>query len=93
MKEGKFITIDGVEGAGKSTQIDFICSYLQEKGIEVVRTRELTSSNNFYAFFLKIRANKVNLRAFSRTFYAIYSDKLAFFHNGNFKMIYAKNST
>jgi len=40
MKQGKFITIDGVEGAGKSTQIDFICSYLQEKGVEVVRTRE-----------------------------------------------------
>ncbi len=40
MTQGKFITIDGVEGAGKSTQIDFICSYLQEKGIEVIRTRE-----------------------------------------------------
>ena len=40
MRHGKFITIDGVEGAGKSTQIDLICSYLHEKGIEVVRTRE-----------------------------------------------------
>ena len=40
MKKGKFITIDGVEGAGKSTQIDLICSYLHQKGIEVVRTRE-----------------------------------------------------
>ena len=40
MNKGKFITIDGVEGAGKSTQIDFICSYLHRKGIEVVRTRE-----------------------------------------------------
>jgi dTMP kinase len=40
MKQGKFITIDGVEGSGKSTQIKFICSYLQEKGVEVVRTRE-----------------------------------------------------
>ena len=40
MSKGKFITIDGVEGAGKSTQIDLICSYLQRKGIEVVRTRE-----------------------------------------------------
>jgi dTMP kinase len=40
MNKGKFITVDGVEGAGKSTQIDLICSYLQRKGIEVVRTRE-----------------------------------------------------
>ena len=40
MKQGKFITIDGVEGAGKSTQIEFICSYLAKKGVEVVRTRE-----------------------------------------------------
>ncbi len=40
MTKGKFITIDGVEGAGKSTQIDLICSYLHQKGIEVVRTRE-----------------------------------------------------
>lgn len=40
MSKGKFITIDGVEGSGKSTQIDLICSYLQRKGIDVVRTRE-----------------------------------------------------
>ena len=40
MNKGRFITIDGVEGAGKSTQIDLICSYLHRKGIEVVRTRE-----------------------------------------------------
>jgi dTMP kinase len=40
MNKGRFITIDGVEGAGKSTQIDLICSYLQRKSIEVVRTRE-----------------------------------------------------
>ncbi|WP_190600603.1 dTMP kinase [Candidatus Vesicomyidisocius sp. SY067_SCS001] len=40
MQRGKFITIDGVEGAGKSTQIDFICSYLAKKNINVVLTRE-----------------------------------------------------
>jgi dTMP kinase len=40
MRKGKFITIDGVEGAGKSTQIDFICQYLTDKDINIVLTRE-----------------------------------------------------
>jgi dTMP kinase len=40
MRKGKFITIDGVEGAGKSTQIDFICRYLTDKDINIVLTRE-----------------------------------------------------
>jgi len=40
MERGKFITIDGVEGAGKSTQIEFICKYIKAKGVNVVLTRE-----------------------------------------------------
>lgn len=40
MKKGKFLSIDGVDGAGKSTQIDFICDYLQQKNIKIIRTRE-----------------------------------------------------
>lgn len=37
---GRFITFEGIDGAGKSTQIDAVAQYLQHKGIAVVRTRE-----------------------------------------------------
>jgi dTMP kinase len=37
---GKFITIEGIEGVGKSTNIDFLCPIIEERGITVVRTRE-----------------------------------------------------
>jgi len=40
MATGKFITIEGGEGAGKSTNIPFIESYLRDRGIELVFTRE-----------------------------------------------------
>lgn len=40
MMRGRFITIEGIDGAGKSTQIDVIEQTLVSRGIEVVRTRE-----------------------------------------------------
>jgi dTMP kinase len=40
MREGVFISIEGGEGAGKSTQISALAAYLRERGIDVVLTRE-----------------------------------------------------
>lgn len=37
---GRFITLEGSEGSGKSTNLAFIHQYLQQSGIEVVLTRE-----------------------------------------------------
>ncbi len=37
---GKFITLEGTEGAGKSTALRFVADYLQQKGKKVHVTRE-----------------------------------------------------
>lgn len=37
---GRFITFEGIDGAGKSTQIDVIETTLKARGFEVIRTRE-----------------------------------------------------
>lgn len=37
---GKFITLEGMDGAGKSTHIPNIITWLKERGLDVVSTRE-----------------------------------------------------
>jgi dTMP kinase len=37
---GRFISLEGIEGVGKSTQVDALCGHLRSRGIEVVATRE-----------------------------------------------------
>ncbi len=39
-QKGKFITFEGGEGAGKTTQIQLLKDHLQSKGIDVITTRE-----------------------------------------------------
>ena len=40
MNLGKFIVIEGMEGAGKSSAISVITEFLQKQNIEFVQTRE-----------------------------------------------------
>jgi dTMP kinase len=40
MDRGKFITVEGIEGVGKSTNIEFLSALIERKGFSVVRTRE-----------------------------------------------------
>lgn len=40
MQYGKFITFEGIDGAGKSTHLAWLERFLQEKGLEVLVTRE-----------------------------------------------------
>ena len=40
MLRGKFLSIEGTEGVGKSTNLVFVQNWLQARGIEVVVTRE-----------------------------------------------------
>ena len=40
MTDPKFITFEGIDGAGKATHIAFVSKYLQDRGIDLVSSRE-----------------------------------------------------
>lgn len=40
MQRGKFITLEGLDGAGKSTHLAWLENFLEDKGIDVITTRE-----------------------------------------------------
>ncbi|MFQ5982508.1 MAG: dTMP kinase [Woeseiaceae bacterium] len=40
MARGRFITVEGIEGVGKSTNIEFLAGLIEQKGLTVLCTRE-----------------------------------------------------
>ncbi len=40
LNQGRFITLEGIDGAGKSTQLAALVAFLQQRGVDLVQTRE-----------------------------------------------------
>ena len=40
MKKGLFITFEGIEGCGKTTQMNLLADHLKKEGVSVLKTRE-----------------------------------------------------
>lgn len=40
LKKGLFITFEGIDGCGKTTQLNLLADFLKEKGFDVIVTRE-----------------------------------------------------
>lgn len=79
MTRGRFITLEGGEGAGKSTQLRALAIALRARGLEVVETREPGGSEGAEAIrslLLTGAADRWNPRAEALLFAAARSDHI-----------------
>ena len=58
MKRGKFIALEGGEGAGKSTQARLLADALRQRGFDVVATREPGGTPGAEAIRAQLLANE-----------------------------------
>ena len=79
MTRGRFITLEGGEGAGKSTQLRSLATDLRARGVQVVETREPGGSDGAEAIrslLLTGEADRWNPRAEALLFAAARSDHI-----------------
>ncbi|NML11246.1 dTMP kinase [Sphingobium sp. AR-3-1] len=79
MNQGKFITLEGGEGAGKSTQLHALAAALRARGLEVVETREPGGSEGaeaIRALLLTGGADRWSARAEALLFAAARADHI-----------------
>ncbi len=79
-RRGQFITLEGGEGAGKSTQLALLSRALRARGLEVVETREPGGTDGAEAIrtlLLSGEADRWNPRAEALLFAAARSDHVA----------------
>jgi dTMP kinase len=63
---GKFITFEGLDGVGKSTQLENLAGYLRGRGLDVITTREpggTALGQNLRAVLLSSRTSGLSARA------------------------------
>ena len=58
---GKFIVLEGLDGAGQSTQTEILAGFLKEKGYRVLKTKEPTGKSEAGKLIRKILDKKENL--------------------------------
>jgi len=57
-RRGRFITLEGIEGVGKSTHLEFIVGHLKRHGLKVLKTREpggTPDADEIRSMLLKVR--------------------------------------
>jgi dTMP kinase len=59
-RRGRFITLEGAEGVGKSTHLQFVCGEIRARGLKVLETREpggTPEADEIRATLLKVRGS------------------------------------
>ncbi|MCZ2095110.1 MAG: dTMP kinase [Anaerolineae bacterium] len=73
---GRFVTFEGIDGAGKSTHIDWYVERLRLRGIDVVQTREPGGSELAEALRQLLLRRKMGMQAELLLMFAARSDHL-----------------